>query len=196
MNTIRHSIAPGVLAALLACFVAAQSQAAAPLPGDSVYWVDAGLTGQDGRTTAFADGRGEPRVVSMFYASCPFMCPLIIDTIRQTEHALPEAARRRFKVLLVSFDAERDTPAALKAMAEKRHLDTPRWTLAHARAPDVRRIAAVLGIRYRALQDGGFSHASVLVLLDPDGRIMARSETMGHADPQFVAAAATLLASP
>lgn len=173
----------------LAGAAAPPSRAAAPpLPADSVYQLDAALTDQDDHALRFAEGRGEARLVSMFYTSCQFMCPLIIDTIRKTEHALPEAERKRLKVLMVSFDAAHDDPAALKALAGKRHIDTPRWTLAHANAADVRRIAAVLDIQYRALQEGGFSHSSVLILLDAEGRIVARSEKLGAADPQFVAA--------
>lgn len=165
----------------------------ASVPGDSVYQSNAALTDQDGRALHFADGRGKPRLVSMFYSSCPYMCPLIIDTIKMTEHALPEADRKRLEVLLISFDAERDTPAALKALAGKRHIDTPRWTLAHADATDVRSLAAVLGIQYRQLQNHEFSHSSVLVLLDAEGRIVARSEKLGEPDADFVAAVARLL---
>ncbi|MEO5559721.1 MAG: SCO family protein [Dokdonella sp.] len=162
-------------------------------PSDSVYQLDAALTDQDGRALHFAEGRGKPRLVSMFYSTCPFMCPLIIDTIKKTEHALPESDRKQLEVLLVSFDAERDTPAVLKAMAGKRHIDTPRWTLAHASAADVRSIAAVLGIQYRQLQNREFSHSSVLVLLDAQGRIVARTEKLGEPDADFVAAVARVL---
>ncbi|MEO5623388.1 MAG: SCO family protein [Dokdonella sp.] len=172
---------------------AAETPAPTNLPGDSVYQLDVSLLDQDGRAMHFADGRGKPRLVTMFYSSCQFMCPLIIDTLRQTEHALPPAARQQLDVLMVSFDAEKDTPAVLKGVAEKRHLDTPRWMLARASSSDVRRIAAVLGIQYRKMRDGEFSHSSVLVLLDADGRIVARTEKMGVQDPQFVASTAALL---
>lgn len=163
------------------------------LPGDSVYQLNAALTDQDARSLHFADGRGKPRLISMFYSSCPFMCPLIIDTIKQTEHALPEPDRKHLEVLLVTFDAERDTPAVLKALAGKRRIDTPRWTLARADASDVRRIAVLLGIQYRQLQNHEFSHSSVLVLLDAQGRIVARTEKLGEPDADFVAAVARVL---
>ncbi len=171
----------------------AQPFAPADLPEDSVYQLDAALTDQDAHALHFADGRGKPRVVSMFYTSCPYMCPLIVDTIRKTERALPAADRERLSVLMVSLDPARDAPDALKALADKRHLDTPRWMLARAEATDVRRIAAVLGIQYRQLQDGEFSHSSVLVLLDARGRIVARTDKMGEADADFVAAVARVL---
>ena len=99
----------------------------------------------------------------------------------------------RLDVLLVSFDPDNDTPAALKSITDKRHLDTPRCRLARAEATDVRRIAAVLGIQYRQLRNHEFSHSSVLVLLDAQGRIVARSDRLGEADPEFVAAVQRVL---
>jgi protein SCO1/2 len=48
-------------------------------------------------------------------------------------------------------------------------------------------------VQFRRLDDGDFNHSSVLILLDPEGRIAARTETMGKIDPVFVAATRRLL---
>ena len=187
------------LAAMFACMApspplsAAGTPVPANLPGDSVYQLDVPLLDQDGRAMHFSDGRGKPFLLTMFYSSCQFVCPLIIDTLLKTEHALPQDGRQHLGVLMVSFDAEKDTPVVLKGVVEKRHLDSSRWTLAHASTGDVRRLAAVLGIQYRKMRDGEFSHSSILLLLDADGRIVARTEKMGVTDPAFVAAAVALL---
>ena len=159
----------------------------AELPPTSAYRLDVPLVDQDGRGLHFADGRGKPRLVSMFYTSCKYVCPLIIDTLMATERAIEPADRARFGVLLVSFDPDRDDPAALKRVADKRKLDATRWTLARTEAPNVRKLAAVLGIQYRALADREFNHSSALVLLDAEGRIVARTNTVGEIDPAFVA---------
>ena len=46
----------------------------------------------------------------------------------------------------------------------------------------------MLGIRYRELADGEFNHTSALVLLDSQGRVLARTERMGsQPDPEFLA---------
>lgn len=189
--TVFRSLFAGLLTAfaLLLC-APIQSNAATPAgwPSDSVYHLDAALLDQDGHALPFASTAGRPRLVTMFYTSCTFVCPLIIDTLRKTENELSADERTGLDVLMVSFDPDIDTPAVLKGVADKRHLDTPRWRLARAAAPDVRRIAAVLGIQYRQLQNHEFSHSSVLVLLDAQGRIVARSERLGEADPEFVAA--------
>lgn len=95
------------------------------------------------------------------------------------------------------MDPKRDTPATLMAVAKARKLDLSTWTLASPGADEVRSIAGVLGIRYRALEDGEFNHTSALVLLDAEGRVLARTEQVGAvADPEFIAAVRRAVAAP
>lgn len=165
--------------------MAAQS---APLPRDSVYQLPLRLTDQAGRSADWRTRRGKPQLVSMFYTSCHYICPLIVDSGKAVEKSLAPAQRQRLGILLVSMDPARDTPAALQSIVDKRRLDTARWTLASPPPGEVRAVAGVLGIRYRQLADGEFNHTSALVLLDADGRILARSEQVGsRPDPDFVA---------
>lgn len=170
---------------------------ATPLPSDSVYQLDAPLVDQQGRKLRLADKRGKVQVVSMFYTSCKFICPLIIDSGKAIERALTPAEQARLGILMISMDPTRDGPTQLATVANKRKLDAKRWTLASPRAGDVRAIAGVLGIRYRQLEDGEFNHTSALVLLDAHGRILARTEQMGtRPDAAFVAAVRKALAVP
>ena len=194
---IRQAFAAACMVFCGLLLVAATSNAAASataLPGDSVYQLSIPMLDQDGKAFDFASLRGKPRLITMFYTSCPYMCPLIIDTVRVTERELDESQRTKLAVMMVSFDAKRDDPSALKAQADKRKIDTSRWTLARTDAPNVRTLAAILGIQYRQLDDGEFNHSSVLILLDADGRIAARTETMGKTDPEFIAAIKRMLA--
>jgi protein SCO1/2 len=60
--------------------------------------------------------------------------------------------------------------------------------LANADDNGVRKVAALLGVRYRRLANGEFNHSSALFLLDADGRIVAKTEKIGATpDPEFVA---------
>ncbi|KQV60566.1 hypothetical protein ASC95_03725 [Pelomonas sp. Root1217] len=160
--------------------------AMAALPGDSVYQLDARLTNQQGQVIRLDGGRGQPVLVSMFYTSCQFVCPMLIDAARDTEAALTEAERKRVKVLLISFDPARDTPAKLEAMAKERGLDASQWTLARTDPATVRKIAALLKFQYRALPDGEFNHSAELILLDGEGRITARTSMLAGADANMV----------
>jgi protein SCO1/2 len=184
-----------MLVAMLLC-IPVHAESSTPIPGDSIYQLNLPLVDQDGEKHSLSSLRGQPRIISMFYASCPYMCPLIIDTARMTERQLDPAQQGNLPVLLVSMDAKRDSPAALKSLAEQRKIDTAHWMLAGTEASNVRKLAAVLGIQYRELDDGEFSHTSALILLDAEGRIIARTETMGKVDPEFVDAIRRVLSDP
>lgn len=169
--------------------MAGASLAAPPLPKDSIYQLDLPLTDSAGRTADWEQLRGKPRLVSMFYTSCQYICPLIVESGKAVERQLTPAQRTKLGVALISMDPARDTPAALKKVVSDRKIDAGRWLLASPRGNDVRQVAAVLGIRYRQLADGEFNHTSALVLVDAQGRILARTETLGSKpDPAFVAA--------
>jgi protein SCO1/2 len=144
------------------------------------------LTDQDGKAIDLDVYRGQKVLVTMFYASCPATCPLIIDTLRAVERKLEEVPRQQLRVLLVSLDAEHDTPTALRQLADTRRIDTSRWTLARADANAVRRIAAALNIQYKKLPDGQFSHATIISALDADGKIVVQSAELGHAAPELL----------
>lgn len=168
---------------------AMQASAAAGLPSDSVYRLESAFSDQAGQAFRLADLRGRPQLVAMFYTSCRFVCPLIVDSAKGVEHALGAEQRARLGILLVSMDPARDDTAALHSVATRRGLDPASWRLARTQARDVRKLAALLGVRYRALADGEFNHTSALVLLDGQGRVLARTEKLGAVpDPDFLAA--------
>jgi protein SCO1 len=167
---------------------------AAELPRDSVYQLDAMLQDQNGKRVAWESNRGQPRIVTMFYSSCPHTCPLIVEAIKSMEAGLPAASRARLKVDMISFDTTRDTPEKLKTMAISRSVDESRWHLYRADEAKVRQLSGLLGIQYRQLADGEFNHSSVMILLDAQGRIEARSDRIGADDPKFVLAVARSLA--
>ncbi|MFP7721308.1 SCO family protein [Lysobacter sp. A3-1-A15] len=189
MTPLRHSVL--VLACLVLAIATPGATAAdaAPLPRDSVYRLKVDLTDQDGRRQPWSARRGKPQVVAMFYTSCQYICPLIVDAGKAIERELTPAQRQRVDILLISMDPAHDTPVALRSVVDARRLDTQRWTLASPAPSQVRGVAGVLGIRYRALADGDFNHTSALILLDAQGRVLARTEQMGsQPDPEFVAA--------
>ena len=165
------------------------------LPGDSILQIDHVFTDQSARNFKLAERRGKPQLVAMFYTSCRYICPLIIDSAKGVDNSLTPAERKKLSILLVSIDPARDTPEALMYIVRKRKLDTERWTLARTDESGVRTLAALLGLRYRALSDGEFNHTSALILLDAEGRVVARTETLGSKpDPQFLAAVKKTLA--
>ena len=190
------AIALAMLLPLAAAQARGPAPASAPLPADSIYQLDARMTDQSGKATSLAGRRGRVQLVSMFYTSCRYICPLIIDSGLAIEKQLTPAEKARLGITLISMDPKRDDPAALTRVATRRKLDLSRWALLRPQAGDVRAIAGVLGIRYRELADGEFNHSSAMVLLDAQGRELARTEKLGSVpDPVFAAAVKKALAA-
>lgn len=188
MNTRRWIIA-SVLCFLAISGNAAREPATLPLPRDSVYQLPARLTDSTGHALAWKELRGRPRVATMFYTSCRYICPMIVDSVRAVERSLSEGQRQGIGFVLISMDPQRDTPEALAKVQSERHLDASNWLLLRPEPADLRSLAGILGIRYRALADGEFNHTTMLVLLDAEGRVLARTERIGgEGDPEFLAA--------
>lgn len=207
MKNFMHSVVPVALAVCISAMMPAGAVFAAPapaptpafasgaqaaataLPSDSVYQLPLVLTDQHGKARDWRERRGKPQLVAMFYSNCRYICPLIIEGGKAVERQLAPAQQAKLGVLYISMDPARDTPARLAEVVRERRVDDARWTLAAPRAADVRGVAGVLDIRYRQLSDGEFNHTSALILLDANGRIVARTEKIGsEVDPVFVAA--------
>ncbi len=186
---------------LLACITLAPSFAAAAtpaaaLPQDSVYRIPPlWLRDQQGSAFAFASLRGTPQLVGMFYGSCQMVCPLEIETLKRIEQTLHQRGGTPVSVLLVSFDPAHDDVAKLKQIAAEHHVQAPRFRLARPEHGDEGMLAGVLGIAYRPLPDGSFSHNVVVALLDADGRLRASTDASAAIDPAFVQAILALQAS-
>lgn len=156
-------------------------------PPTSIYHLETSLTDQAGQTHGLDVFRGHPVLVTMFYSSCPAVCPMIVDTLRATERELTAEQRANLRVLLVSIDPQRDTPAALAELAKTRRIDTSRWMLVSGDETAVRTIAALLNVQYRQLPSGDFNHSTIITLLSSQGEIEATSAKLGTPDDALLA---------
>lgn len=163
-----------------------QTSASTEYAERSLYQLPVVLTDQDNNNSALDVFVGHPVIISMFYGSCPHVCPMLLSTIQMTENKLPDEIRSKLRVLLISVDPDNDTPAALGKVAKRHHLDMQRWKLTRTSATDVRKIAAVLNIRYRQLDNGEFNHSTVISLLDQEGVIQARTSKLPGIDIDFL----------
>lgn len=154
--------------------------------GESIYPLDIPLTDQSGQQLKLDVFRGYPVLISMFYASCPHVCPLTINTIQKTERALTESQRQNLRVLLVSLDPEKDTPALLTDVANRQKVDLSRWKLARIKPADVRKLAAVLDVRFRQQPDGEFNHSTLITLINAEGVPVARSDKSAQTDSNLI----------
>jgi protein SCO1/2 len=57
--------------------------------------------------------QGRPTLIYFGYTNCPDVCPLTMSNIAIAKKALPEADQEKLRVVFVTTDPERDTPASL-----------------------------------------------------------------------------------
>ena len=130
------------------------------------------LEQSDGTPLTPDELRGHWTVVFLGFTHCPDVCPTTLTELASSQaawEALPEA--RRPRLLFVSVDPERDTPAKTGEYAAYFNKAT---LAATAPEPALGQFAAGLGLVYMkvATTDGDYSmdHSSALVVLDPQGR--------------------------
>jgi len=151
----------------------------------SLYQLDSTWTNDSGSAINLASLKGRPQVVAMFFANCAYTCPLLVHNMKQIEAALPENVRTNVGFVLVSFDSERDTPAALHNYRLQHQLDSRRWTLLHGNPDDVLELGALLGVKFKKDAQGQFMHSNVITFLNSEGEI-AFQETGLNLSPAHV----------
>lgn len=163
------------------------------LPPKSVYHLQVSVEDQFGEITGLDRYKGNPVLITMFYASCPHVCPMLISTIKLTESKLSADERADLRVLTISIDPERDTPEKMRETMERHSVDSDRWSMLRSEPNDLRAIAGVFGVRYKQLPDGEFNHTTRIVLLDHEGTQVASTMQLGRHDAAFLAAIKTSL---
>ncbi|MFT5139953.1 MAG: protein SCO1/2 [Lysobacterales bacterium] len=188
---LKHARRGGGIISLLLCISLLTIAVTAPaqeemLPPDSIYHLQASLEDQSGKFTSLDLYQGSPVLITMFYASCPHVCPMLISTIKLMEYSLTAEERAKLRVLTISIDPDGDTPEALLETMTRHAVNDSRWTMTRPLNKDLRSIAAVLGIKYKKLPDGQFNHTTRVILLDQSGVILAKTDQIGRFDPAFL----------
>ncbi|HVZ48926.1 MAG TPA: SCO family protein [Gemmatimonadaceae bacterium] len=135
----------------------------------SVYDLESVWRDQRGAARTLGSLRGRPQVLSLIYTNCTSICPFTVAAIQLVEQQVGDQAG----YVLVSLDPERDSPQRLAAYAAEHRLSS-RWTLLSGPEGSVRELAALVGVKYRRVAEGEIDHSAVLLVLDANGRMVAR----------------------
>lgn len=154
-----------------ACCEEIKSPGTAVFSSESLYQLEVGFTDDGGRPFTLGSLRGRPVVLTMFFASCGYACPLLLTDMQAIRAKLPAEIRDQAALVLVSFDVARDTPAALAQYRADRHLDA-QWTLLHGDDDAVRELAALLGVKFKQEADGQFAHSNLITILNGEGEVV------------------------
>jgi protein SCO1/2 len=130
------------------------------------------LLDQDGQPFDLDSLRGQPALVFFGYTHCPDVCPATIGVLNRVLGEVEPGPR----VVFVSIDPERDTPAALKEFLE---FLPDAYTGLTGTAAQVRVAADAYGVTYGRVDTGSasgyaMSHTANVYLLDAAGRLTLR----------------------
>ena len=173
--------------------VLAQSAGVAAGTRDArTYFTDLQLLTHEGRKVRFFSDVMEGRTVliNVIYTNCRDGCPLITQRMNAVRALVGEQFGREVHFITLTSDPERDSPAALKAFAQKQSADLSGWTFLTGDKKNVDHILKKLGQFSQNVED----HSTLLIA----GNVAAKrwSKIRPDAPPFAIAERLKLLASP
>jgi protein SCO1 len=132
---------------------------------------DFALTDTTGRAFTRASLIGAPSLVFFGFTHCPDVCPATLLKLAKVRKA---AALRALRVVLVSVDSQRDTPALLGTYV---HAFDPAFLGLTGEAQSLGRMAADFGVAANRVElpggDYTVDHSAAVFLLDARARVVA-----------------------
>lgn len=150
------------------------------------YFPNVTLTTQDGKTVRFYDDLLKDKVVAieLMYTQCRYNCPLETARLVQVQKLLGDQVGKSVFFYSISIDPKRDTPAALKAYAQKFQAG-PGWLFLTGKEEDIELISKKLGLYSNPDPSNPDGHTPVLMIGNVAGGLWMRSAALG--DPRFLA---------
>jgi protein SCO1 len=142
---------------------------------------DFSLTDQDGREFAAHDLRSQTALLFFGFSNCQGVCPATLQVLRQATREAGADATAQLRVVFISVDGERDTPAALKAYLEPFGPAFMGLTGAPAEVGRVARDYKAVFFKGMPRPAGGYDveHTSLVYLVDRQGRLRATFQGAG-----------------
>lgn len=174
------------VSALLLCLllpgVACAASAPTPLPALERVTVvaapkaiaDFTLTDQHGRTRTLASLRGAPTLVFFGFTHCPDVCPAAMTKLKLL-HESGGGALKAARVVMISVDGERDTPAVMKKYLASFSPDFIGLTGDPRAVADIAARFSAVAFKEQPDPKGNYDyyHSSQVFLVDKAGRLRA-----------------------
>ena len=119
----------------------------------------------------------KPVILSLVYYNCPMLCTQVLNGLDRTLKQLPMDIGKDFNVVTVSIDpTERPVLAEAKQAMYTGMYGRPGaadgWRFLTGDEPQIKRLAQAVGFRYAYDSESKqFAHASVIMMLTPEGRL-------------------------
>jgi protein SCO1/2 len=119
----------------------------------------------------------KPVILTLVYYSCPMLCTQVLNGLNRSLKEIPMEMGRDFRVVTVSIDpTERPILAEAKQVMYAGMYGRPGaaegWRFLTGSAREIKQLANAVGFRYAYDPDSKqFAHASVIMILTPEGKI-------------------------
>lgn len=132
------------------------------------------LTDQNGKPRAFSSLRGEPALVFFGFTHCPNVCPSQLGRLKLL-HESGGGALKDVRIVLVSVDGARDTPARLRSFLGPLSADFIGLTGDPAATSEIAGRFAAVFFKEPAAKDGSYNvlHSTQVFAVDKAGRLRA-----------------------
>lgn len=134
-------------------------------PWGANYFPNVPLVTQDGNTVHFYSDllKGKMVVINFIYTKCADSCPMETAKLAQVQRLLGDRVGRDVFFYSISIDPQRDTPAELKAYADKFHVK-PGWLFLTGEKADVELLRKKLGQATRPGENSLSGHSTSITL--------------------------------
>lgn len=140
------------------------------------------LTNQDGTRISIKNFRGHPLAITFIYSQCPLpdACIKMSTNFSDAANRIMEDAEAKqiYRLLSISFDPARDTPAKLRSyglgyLGKDAKPDFTVWQLAVGNDKEVRAVADFFGLRYEVDQNDKTQiiHSLRTAVISPQGKV-------------------------
>jgi protein SCO1 len=186
---MRRMARAGVVAAAVATLLAGAGvvEIGAANRWGADYFPNVALVTQDGKTVRFYEDliKGKSVLINVIYTSCTDVCPLETANLVQLQRLLGARVGKDIFFYSISIDPKRDTPAVLKAYAQKFGVG-PGWLFLTGKPEDIKLVNKKLGLMQARDVDNLDGHTPWLMLgAEPVGQWTRNSAAE---NPEFLAA--------
>lgn len=134
------------------------------------------FTNQDGRVVTNEDVAGKVYVAEFFFTTCPGICPMMNDNMRQVYERFKKEPD--FRILSYTCDPKTDSAARLKVYADSMKVDTDKWMFLTGRKDSLYNMARFsysiddVNNNLTNIEDD-FIHSQLWALVNRKGEVLA-----------------------
>jgi protein SCO1/2 len=145
------------------------------------------LIDQHGAAVSLASLKGKPVLIDFIYTSCASTCPMLTAKMAAIAQKLGPALGADVRIVSISLDPERDSPAELAKYAQSHGASENGWLFLTGPTAKIDQVLALFKLRRTRESDGSITHSISAFLLGPDGHQIRQYNAL-DVSPDAVAA--------